>query len=104
MPAVPTAQPDSAKIKALIWQRGHTQADFARMIGRPPRTIYALLNDKPPRPFGVVLIRQVARGLRVKVSDISDWTADDIEPEPKALASLDAKNGPAATHDRARDH
>lgn len=86
MPEVPTAKPDPAKIKALIWQRGYSQADFARMIGRPPRTIYNLISDKSVRQVSVTLIRQVARGLRVKPSAISDWTGDD-HPETEALAS-----------------
>jgi transcriptional regulator with XRE-family HTH domain len=77
MALVPPAQPDPVKIRALIWERGSSQAEFARAIGRPPRTIYGLLNDKPARPASVTLIRQIARGLRVKPSVISDWTADD---------------------------
>ena len=77
MALTPTASVDPEKIRALIRQRGHSQADFARMIGRPPRTLYGLLNDRPPRPAGIALIRQIARGLRVKPGDISDWTADD---------------------------
>jgi transcriptional regulator with XRE-family HTH domain len=89
MPGVPITQPEPEKIRALIWQQGHSQADFARMIGRPPRTVYGLLNNKPVQPVSVRLIRQVARGLRVSPSAISDWTGDDTEnePEPKALAS-----------------
>ena len=77
MPAVPTATPDRDKIRALIWERGYSQADFARKIGRPARTIYYILNDKPPPPASVPLIRQIARGLKVKPSDISDWAGDD---------------------------
>ena len=77
MAVIPTAMPDSAKIRALIWERGYSQAEFARKIGRPARTLYAILNDKPPRAASVTLMRQIARGLRVKVSDISNWTGDD---------------------------
>lgn len=90
MSLVPTAQPDPQKIRALIWARGHSQADFARMIGRPPRTLYALLNDRPPRPAGIPLIRQIARGLGVKPSEISDWTGDDGESEPETAGRLTA--------------
>ena len=77
MAPVPIAQPDPRKIRALIWQSGHSQADFARMIGRPPRTLYSILNDRPTPNASVPLIRQIARGLGVKPSDISDWTGDD---------------------------
>lgn len=77
MALVPTAQPDPAKIRTLIWERGFSQAGFARAIGRPPRTLYGVINDKPPRPTSIPLIRQIARGLRVKPGVISDWTADD---------------------------
>ena len=95
MSSVPTAQPDVRKIRALIWERGHTQADFARKIGRPARTLYSLLNDKPPRAATVTLIRQIARGLStpkrpVKPSDISDWTGDDDLYEDDAETKIPA--------------
>jgi transcriptional regulator with XRE-family HTH domain len=91
MSIVPTAQPDPAKIRAFIWDRGHSQADFARKIGRPARTLYALLNDKPVRPASVALIRQIARGLNVKPSEISDWTGDDDDwNQPETPGRLSA--------------
>jgi hypothetical protein len=94
MPAKPTAMPDKATIRALIWKRGYTIAGLARKIGRPTSTIYAI-TGKPPAPVGVDLIRQIAHGLStpakpVKPSDISDWTGDDdteSEPEPKVPAA-----------------
>jgi transcriptional regulator with XRE-family HTH domain len=86
MALVPIAQPDSSKIRELIWARGHSQADFARMIGRPPRSLYTLLNDG--RPASVAFIRQIARALHVKPSDISDWTGDDNESEPETKAAV----------------
>jgi len=88
MPAIPTAIPDRAKIRSLIWARGHSVTGFAREIGRPPATIWAITGGKP-RPTGIPLLRQIAHGLSVRVSDISDWDGDDIESdaEPKALAS-----------------
>lgn len=88
MAPVPAAQPDVAKIRELIWARGHSQAAFARMIGRPPRSLYSILNDKPPPKASVTFLRQIARGLSVKPGDISDWTGDDgIEPEPETALS-----------------
>jgi len=89
MAPVPTALPDPAKIRALIWERGSSQADFTRAIGRPPRTIYNVINSKSVRPASVTLIRQIARGLRVKPSVISDWTGDDDtwEAETKVPAA-----------------
>ena len=55
------------------------------MIGRRHvRTIWNAIGD---RPAGIDLIRPIARGLRVKPGEISDWTGDDDiwdEPEMKA--------------------
>ena len=74
---------------------------FADAIGRPRQSIWNIVGYEPPT--GLAFLRQIARGLGVKVSDISDWTGDDpdttrarrwaprggteSEPEPKALAS-----------------
>jgi hypothetical protein len=77
--------PDSAKIRALIWERGHSIAGFARMIGRPPRSMWNLLYG--PRPASVAFIRQIARGLGVKVGDISDWAGVDDESAAKDTAA-----------------
>jgi hypothetical protein len=90
------ATPDKVQIRALIWERGYTIAAFARKIGRPRETLWAITGRKNPRPVGVDLIRQIANGLSrpgrvVKPSDISDWTGDDdlyeTEPEPKVPAA-----------------
>jgi transcriptional regulator with XRE-family HTH domain len=77
MPRVPTVLPDCEKIRELIWQRGYSQADFARKIGRPPPSFWHVLNENPPRRVSVAYIKQIARGLRVRASDISDWAGDD---------------------------
>ncbi len=82
MALIPTALPDPERIRELIWQRGYSQADFARKIGRPARTLYAILNDKPQRAASIPLLRQIARGLStpgrtIKLSDISNWAGDD---------------------------
>ncbi len=77
MSIVPAAHPDPRKIRELIWRSGHSQADFARKIGRPARTLYSFLNDKPTPRASIPLIRQIAEGLGVRPSDISDWTGDD---------------------------
>jgi transcriptional regulator with XRE-family HTH domain len=88
MPSIPMCQPDGPKIRELLEVRGYSVAEFARMIGRRhERTIWNAIAGKP---VGVRYIRQIARGLRVKPSVISDWKNDDDiwdEPEPKALAS-----------------
>ena len=78
MPDIPTAIPDRAKIRALIWERGYSISGLARKIGRPPATLWAITGGQP-RPTGVPLLRQIAHGLNVRISDISDWDGDDIE-------------------------
>jgi len=69
-------QPDGPEILRLIReQRGYTVAEFARLIGRRhERTIWNAIAGKP---IGVAFIRPIARGLRVKPGDISDWKGDD---------------------------
>lgn len=100
MPDIPTALPDKAKVRALIWQRGYTIEGVARQMGRPRSTLYAITGRREPKPTGLKILRQLAAVLStparpVKLSDISDWAGDD-DIEPEALASLDAKTGPAA--------
>jgi hypothetical protein len=85
----PMCQPDGPLIRDLIAQRGYTVAGFARKIGRrkSERNIWNAIAGKP---VGVDLIRPVARGLRVKPGQISDWTNDDEfwdEPEMKVPAA-----------------
>ena len=70
-------KPDAALIRELIHKRGYTMAAFARKIHRPQsagsiRNICAGRTD-----CSVEFLRQIARGLRVKPSYISDWTEDD---------------------------
>jgi hypothetical protein len=87
MPPVQTAKPDGAKIKELIEAQYEGVTHFARAIGRPRQSIWNIVGYEPPT--GIRFLRQIARGLRVQISDISDWAGDDdvSEPEPEALAS-----------------
>jgi hypothetical protein len=88
MPPVPTAQPDGVKIHALIKARdGETYAveRFARRIGRHPHSIWNLIQG---RNAGTAFLRQVARELGVRPSEISDMDDDaGSEPEPKVPAA-----------------
>jgi hypothetical protein len=72
----PMCQPDGPLIKDLIRQRGYSVAGFARHIGRK-RSERNLRNALAGKRVGIDLIRPVARGLRVKPGDISDWKGDD---------------------------
>lgn len=100
MPDTPTALPDRAKVRALIRERGFSITGAARRIGRPRATLYAITGRTVPKPTGVEILADLAALLstpkhRVRVSDISDWAGDDeSEPEPEALASLDANKAP----------
>ena len=77
MSFVPMCHPDGELIRKLIYQRGHTMAGFARKIGRP-QSAGSIRNICSGRTdVSVEFMRQIARGLRVKVSAISDWTGDD---------------------------
>jgi transcriptional regulator with XRE-family HTH domain len=69
--------PDKVKIRALIRRRGDTITDFAREIGIPRDQIWSITSRAVPRPVAVRTLRPIARGLRVRLSDISDWTGDD---------------------------
>src|SRR6266704_326730 len=89
MPPIPTAIPDRTKIRALTWERGYSISGLARKIGRPPATLWAITGGKP-RPTGVPLLRQIAHGLSVRVSDISDWDGDD-DTESDAETKIPAK-------------
>lgn len=90
MAMIPAAKPDAQRIRELVAATGLSQADFARTIGRPPRSLYGLLNDNPPRQASIPFIRQIARGLHVKPSDISDWTGDDDVSDPETDTALSA--------------
>jgi transcriptional regulator with XRE-family HTH domain len=82
MPVVATAKPDGPKIRQLISERGFTVTDFARRIGRARQSIWNITGSE--LPVSITFMRQIARGLGVKVSDISDWTGDDdTESEPE---------------------
>jgi hypothetical protein len=88
MPPVPTAQPDGVKIHALIKARDSEAwavERFGRRIGRHPHSIWNLIQG---RTAGKAFLRQVARELGVKPSDISDMPDEDMsEPEPKVPAA-----------------
>jgi hypothetical protein len=77
MPDIPSAVPDKAKIRALIHRRGDTITEFAREIGIPRDKIWDITSRATPRPVAVRTLRPIARGLRVRLSDISDWDGDD---------------------------
>jgi hypothetical protein len=88
MPPVPTAQPDGAKIRALIKARDSEPwavERFGRRIGRHPQSIWNLIQG---RTAGTAFLRQVARELGVRPGDISDMPDEDMsEPEPKVPAA-----------------
>jgi DNA-binding Xre family transcriptional regulator len=86
--------PDKAKIRALIYNRGDSISDFAREIGVPRDRIWDITGRGKPRPIAVRVLRPIARGLRVRLSDISDWDGDDIEIAPETNAP--ETNAPAA--------
>ena len=88
MPPVPIAQPDGPEIRRLIRARGYSVTDFARRLGRHPQSIWVITGRADRPAASTRFIRQLARELGVKPSDISDMPDDTgSEPEPKALAS-----------------
>ena len=74
----PRAKADGAKIRELIRERG-TVAAFARKLGRHPQSFWDIANPNRDLNVSVTFLRQIARELGVKLSDISD--ASDDEPE-----------------------
>ena len=89
MPPVETARPDGPKIGELIRARGYSQSSLGRAIGRHPQTIWDIVHARNAA-ISIPLLFQIARALRVKPSDISDWTADDDEDEPETAGRLSA--------------
>jgi hypothetical protein len=101
MPPVQTAKPDGAKIRELVEAQYGGVTHFARAISRPRQSIWNIVGYEPQT--GLVFLGQIARGLGVRVSDISDWTGPDpdtirarrwvpgddtgSDTEPEALAS-----------------
>lgn len=77
MPDIPSAVPDKVKIRALIRRRGDSITDFALAVGVPRDRIWDITGRAEPRPVAVRVLRPIARGLRVKISDISDWDGDE---------------------------
>jgi transcriptional regulator with XRE-family HTH domain len=86
MSRVPACQPDGPKIRALIWERGCSVAEFARSIDRNKQTIWGILANGDRA--SIKSIKQIARELGVNPADISDMTDEDVsEPEPKVPAA-----------------
>lgn len=76
MAPIQTAKPDGAKIRELMKARGYGGVTaFAESIGRPRQSIWNIVGYEPQT--GLVFLRQIARGLGVTVSEISDWTGPD---------------------------
>jgi hypothetical protein len=84
MPPVPTALPDGPQIRQLIRDRGYTVTEFARKLGRHRESFWVMCGPRKP-PTSHAFLRQIARELGVRPSDISDMPPEDDEPE--ALAS-----------------
>ncbi len=88
MPPVPTAQPYGLKIQALIKERDsgtYAVERFARRIGRHPQSLWNIVRGTTTsRAF----LRQIARELGVRPSDISDMEDDepDVPPAQKIPA------------------
>jgi hypothetical protein len=89
MAKIPSCQPDGPKLRALIFKTGRSVPEFARSVGRNPRSVWGILSRGDRA--SITFMRPIARGLGVKVSDISDWTGDDdIAPEPETADALSA--------------
>lgn len=78
MAPVPTAKADGAKIRELIRERG-TVAAFARRLGRHPQSFWDIANPNRDLNVSITFLRQIARELGVKPSDISDLPDDESE-------------------------
>ncbi len=94
MAPIPIAQPDGPKIRALIIERypelTHAQAvrQLARKISRHPHSIYVITGRSDKPAASRTFIRQLARELGVRPSEISDMDDDtESEPEPKVPAA-----------------
>lgn len=75
------ARPDAPEVRRLRLRNGWTQAELAQRIGRTQASISQIENG---RPVSHVLMRQVARALKVKVANIAvpiDGTEEIEEPE-----------------------
>lgn len=81
MSLVPMALPDGPKVRRLRLRNGWTQDELAKKIGR---TQAALSKVESGKPVSHVLMRQVARSLKVKLSEITLPIEDD---EPGEVAA-----------------
>ena len=90
MAKIPSCQPDGPKIKKLIWDTGLSVPDFARSVGRNPRSVWGILANGDRA--SITFMRPIARGLRVRLSDISDWDGDedDLESDAETAGRLSA--------------
>lgn len=78
MPPVPTALPDGPVIHQLIRERGYTVTGLARKLGRHPQSIWVMCGPRRP-PTSHAFLRQIARELGVRPSEISDMDDDESE-------------------------
>ncbi len=80
------AQPNGSEVRRLRLRNGWTQTELARRIGR---TQVAISKVESGKPVSRVLMRQVARALKVKLTAIATLIADEAVPladEPEVPA------------------
>lgn len=87
MTRVPVCQPDGPKIRALIWDAGFSVAGYARSVGRNPGSLAGIVYKR--HRASIEFMRPVARGLGVRLCDISNWTGPE-ESQPETAGRLSA--------------
>jgi len=75
------ATPDGPKVRRLRLRNGWTQAELAKKIGR---TQAALSKVESGKPVSHVLMRQVARSLKVKLTEVTLPVDDEQEEQEEA--------------------
>ncbi len=86
MPLVLMAQPNGSEVRRLRLLNGWTQTELAQRIGR---TQVAISQVESGKPVSRVLMRQVARALKVKLTAVASPIAGEAVPladEPEAPA------------------
>lgn len=83
MSRVPMALPDGPKVRRLRLSNGWTQKELAERIGR---TQEAMSKVESGKPVSHVLMRQVARSLKVKLTEITLPVDDEQEEAPSQEA------------------
>lgn len=78
MSLMPMAQPDGPEIRRLRLRNGWTQAELAKRIGR---TQAAISKAESGKPVSHVLMRQVARALKVKLTAVTLPLDDEQEAD-----------------------